>query len=88
MSQNCSTSKKPGTIKEFFTSWYFWKPFLGIILGGIAGFLYFHFVGCKSGTCAITGNPFSSIIAGSFLGFIVSNSPCLRGSCASDEKGV
>ena len=29
----------------------------GIIIGAVAGYLYYHFVGCSSGTCAITSKP-------------------------------
>jgi hypothetical protein len=69
------------TIKTFLRSWGFWKPFIAIIVGGIAGFLYYRFVGCTSGTCAITSNPYMSIIFGGFLGFFVVSSPCSRGKC-------
>ena len=27
---------------------------LGILIGGILGYAYYHFIGCSSGTCAIT----------------------------------
>jgi len=67
--------------REFFKSWQFWKPFLAVFIGGVAGFLYYHFVGCTSGQCAITSNPYSSVIGGSFLGLFVVNSPCSRGRC-------
>lgn len=78
MESNCKVTPKPKNVKEFFRSWYFWKPFIGVVAGGIAGFLYFHFVGCTSGSCAITGNPYSSILFGGFLGFFVTGSPCAR----------
>lgn len=64
-------TQKPKTLREFFTSRVFWKPFLGTILGGLAGFLYYYFIGCKSGTCAITSNPVNSIIMGSLMGFFM-----------------
>jgi len=53
MESDCKTVKKPGNVREFFKSWYFWKPFLGILSGGLLGFLYYHFVGCSSGSCFI-----------------------------------
>jgi hypothetical protein len=86
METNCSTTPKPKTVKEFFKSWTFWKPFLGIILGGLGGFMFFYFVGCKSGSCAITSNPVSSILMGSFLGFFNTSSPCIRCSKPASEK--
>jgi hypothetical protein len=88
MEQNCSSTPKPKSVKEFFKSWYFWKPFLGVISGGIGGFLFFYFVGCKSGSCAITSNPVSSILMGSFLGFFILSSPCLNRSKTTDEKQI
>jgi hypothetical protein len=86
MDQNCNSTPKPKSVKEFFKSWYFWKPFLGVIIGGIGGFFLFYFVGCKSGSCAITSNPFSSILMGSFLGFALTGSPCLRCSTQTSKS--
>ncbi len=62
-------------------SWSFWKSFTAIAIGGISGFLYYHFVGCTSGTCAITSNPYLSIMMGGLMGYFVINSPCPRGKC-------
>ncbi len=67
--------------KGSFKSWKFWKPFLAVFIGGVAGFLYYHFVGCTSGQCAITSNPYMSTIGGGFLGLFIVNSPCSRGRC-------
>jgi hypothetical protein len=78
MDSNCNVNPKPKSVKEFFKSRYFWKPFLGIAIGGLGGFLYYHFVGCTSGTCAITSNPYMSIIMGGFFGFFITSSPCVK----------
>jgi len=40
----------------------------GIALGALLGFLYFRFVGCRTGACPITSNPFASIVFGALLG--------------------
>jgi len=88
MDPNCSSTPKPKSVKEFFKSWYFWKPFLGVIIGGLGGFLFFYFVGCKSGSCAITSNPVSSILMGSFLGFFITSSPCLRSSTPQSKSDI
>ena len=42
--------------------------FVGIAIGAIAGYLYWKYVGCLSGTCAITSNPTNSTIYGSAMG--------------------
>jgi len=81
MEKSCKAKQKPRTVKEFFTSWYFYKPLIAVIAGGFGGFLYYHFVGCASGSCPITSNPYISIIMGGFLGFFVVNSPCGSGKC-------
>ena len=36
--------------------------------GAVAGFAYYHYVGCASGTCPITGNPWVSTIYGAAVG--------------------
>ena len=43
------------------------RRFISIILGGFIGYLYYYFVGCYSGTCAITSNPVNSVIYGAAL---------------------
>ena len=40
----------------------------GLIVGAIGGFLYYHFVGCNSGTCAITSKPLNSTLYGAMMG--------------------
>ena len=47
------------------------RELIGITLGAIAGFLYWKFVGCSSGTCMITSNPFNSSLYGAVMGFLV-----------------
>jgi hypothetical protein len=69
------------TFKEFIKSKHFLKSFLAIVIGALAGFLYYYFVGCQSGSCAITSNPFLSMLTGGFLGLFIVNSPCSRGKC-------
>jgi hypothetical protein len=78
MENNCKVTPRPKTVKEFFKSSYFWKPFLGIVIGGLAGFLYFYFIGCRSGSCAITSDPYNSVIFGGLAGFFFSGGSCSR----------
>ena len=44
---------------------------IGTILGGAAGFLYYYKVGCFSGTCPITSNPWLSILWGAAMGYLI-----------------
>jgi rhodanese-related sulfurtransferase len=41
---------------------------IGTVVGAIGGFLYWKYVGCASGTCAITSNKFMSMAYGALLG--------------------
>lgn len=81
MENNCEVKPKSRTLKEFLKSWDFWKPFLGVFIGGLAGFIYYYYVGCSSGSCAITSNPYMSIIWGAMLGLFIVKSPCSSGRC-------
>jgi hypothetical protein len=46
---------------------------IGIILGATAGFLYWNFVGCSSGTCMITSKPINSTLYGGLMGYLLFN---------------
>ena len=41
---------------------------LGVLLGGIAGYLYYHFIGCVTDTCAITSKPVNSTVYFAVMG--------------------
>ncbi len=41
---------------------------LGVLVGAIGGYLYYYFVGCAGGSCAITANPMSSTAYGAVMG--------------------
>lgn len=45
----------------------------GLILGAIAGYLYYYFVGCASGTCLITSKPINSTLYGALMGSLLFN---------------
>lgn len=46
------------------------KIALGIVIGGLAGYLYYYFIGCD-GTCPISSNPYRSILYGSVVGTLL-----------------
>lgn len=46
---------------------------IGICVGGGLGFAYYKFVGCASGTCPLTSNPYISTIYGMVLGGLVAS---------------
>lgn len=72
---------KNSSLKQQLTTWRFWRPVLSVVVGGVGGYLYYHFVGCQSGSCAITSSPVMSTLWGGMMGFFLMNSPCARGKC-------
>ena len=46
------------------------KMLAGIIGGSVLGFGYYYYIGCASGTCAITSNPFISTAYGAMIGLV------------------
>ncbi|MFM1972854.1 MAG: hypothetical protein RL185_1536 [Bacteroidota bacterium] len=47
------------------------RNLIGIAVGAVAGWLYWHFIGCSSGTCAITSKPLNSTLYGALMGYLV-----------------
>jgi hypothetical protein len=45
----------------------------GIALGAISGYLYWYYIGCASGSCAITSSPVNSTLYGSLMGGLLTN---------------
>jgi C4-dicarboxylate transporter len=46
---------------------------IGIAIGALAGYAYYFYVGCASGTCAITSKPLNSTLYGALMGGLVFN---------------
>ena len=46
---------------------------IGIVVGAIGGYLYYHFIGCNSGSCAITSKPINSTLYGALMGGLTFN---------------
>ncbi len=58
-------------MKKFIAS--YWLTVVGFLIGGVGGYLYYHFVGCSSGTCAITSKPVNSTLYGAMMGGLFLN---------------
>ncbi len=46
------------------------KTLIGVVIGGAGGYLYYYYVGCNSGSCPITSNPWASVLWGAIIGLI------------------
>lgn len=44
---------------------------IGFLLGAIAGFVYWKYIGCLTGNCAITSNPFRSTMYFGIMGALL-----------------
>ena len=54
-------------LRKFFST----QAIIGIVIGIIAGYLYYLKVGCTSGTCPITSSPWMSMLWGSIIGYLL-----------------
>jgi hypothetical protein len=50
------------------------RTVIGVIVGGGLGFAYYKFVGCSTGSCPLTSNPFISTLYGMVVGALVAGS--------------
>jgi len=46
---------------------------IGVVVGLLAGYLYYQEIGCLSGTCAITSKPLNSTLYGGLMGGLLFN---------------
>jgi len=46
------------------------KSIIASLLGAVAGYLYYALIGCTSGGCMISSNPFVSTLYGAMMGLV------------------
>ena len=46
---------------------------IGVAFGSLLGFLYYYYIGCASGNCAITSKPLNSTLYGGMMGGLFLN---------------
>lgn len=56
-------------MKQFLSK--HWLKFVGAAVGAIGGYAYYHYVGCLSGTCPITSNPWRMTAYGLVVGLLL-----------------
>lgn len=53
-----------------FTKKLILKRILPVFVGAVLGYAYYYFIGCRTGSCPISGNPYISTVYGAFAGFV------------------
>lgn len=67
----------PGQGQKHFLPRHFSRSkyllFIGVftLAGAAGGYLYYALIGCNTGSCAITSNPYMSIAWGGLLGYLL-----------------
>jgi hypothetical protein len=46
------------------------KTLFGAVIGAAIGYVLYRFVGCKTGTCPLTANPWTSMLIWGIIGAI------------------
>ncbi len=59
---------QPGGMKRPF---YLRYEVIGAVLGAIGGYIYYWKIGCVSGTCPLTSNPWFTMAWGATLGYLL-----------------
>jgi len=58
-------------MKQWFKNIWFRRVSF-VLIGALGGFAYYYFIGCVSGSCPITSNPYVSTGYGSLIGLTLS----------------
>lgn len=69
MKEEHNNDNQAGSEKKKFK--FNFLPVIGAVVGAIGGYIYYLEVGCSSGSCAITSNPYMSMLWGAALGYLV-----------------
>lgn len=68
MDQSTKTNRN---FKDRFFAMFPLVSLIGLVVGAVGGYIYYIEIGCNSGSCAITSNPFMSVIWGAVIGYLV-----------------
>ncbi len=47
------------------------KSIIGTVIGLVGGYIYYIKIGCNSGSCPITSNPWMTLLWGGLMGYLL-----------------
>ncbi|MDP3981584.1 MAG: DUF6132 family protein [Chlamydiota bacterium] len=47
------------------------RMMIGAVIGGLIGFALYRYVGCQSGQCPLTANPYIAVILWAVIGIMI-----------------
>jgi len=56
------------------------KMIFGVVAGALAGYVWYRLVGCATGTCPLTSNPYISTLYGAVMGLMLTGTSLAGGS--------
>jgi hypothetical protein len=68
-------------IRRTFRSQHIKRSLIFIVIGAIAGFLYYYLTEGKHMDALASVDILKSLAIGGFFGFFITNSPCARNKC-------
>lgn len=48
-----------------------WRSVIGGVAGAVVGFLMYRFVGCRTGACPLTANPWVAMFIWGLMGVLI-----------------
>jgi hypothetical protein len=75
-------------IKTYFAGSIWRKRILFCLVGALGGYAYYYFVGCASGACPISSNPYISTAYGAGMGLILTIAERKKRQQETDNKLV
>ncbi len=58
-------------LNDFFKKIFSVRVLIGLLVGGALGYAYYHFIGCRGGSCPMWADPWRSTLVGMAFGAIL-----------------